>query len=165
MPFWATMIDERRSRLALHYLQEVAHYEVYAPRIRAARKGGDEPLFRGYCFVAATSRGWWTARWSPGIFGLIMNGDAPAVLADAIIDELRGREGRDGLIRLPKRKSLNGGSLFAPGDQVRVASGPMSGLSGLVQGMKPHARIEVLLMMLGALQRVELPVSAVARLA
>jgi transcription antitermination factor NusG len=90
-----------------------------------------------------------------------MAGDMPAVLADAVIEELRGREGRDGLIRLPKRKSLNGGALFAPGDMVRVASGPMSGLSGLVQGLKPHQRIEVLLTLLGALQRVELPVSAV----
>jgi transcription antitermination factor NusG len=94
-----------------------------------------------------------------------MAGDAPAVLADAIIDELKGREGKDGLIRLPKRKSLNGGSLFAPGDTVRVKAGPMSGLSGLVQGLKPHQRIEVLLTMLGSLQRVELAAASVERLA
>jgi transcription antitermination factor NusG len=163
MPFWVAQIDGRREALAIHCLKEIASYEIYLPRIRAARRGGDEPLFHGYCFVLATARGWWRARWSPGIFGLIMSGDAPALLADAVIEELRSREGRDGLIRLPKRKSLNGGSLFAPGDQVRVASGPMSGLSGLVQGMKPHARIEVLLTMLGGLQRVEMPAANVAR--
>jgi transcription antitermination factor NusG len=163
MSFWVAQIDQRREALALHYLQEIAAYEVYLPRIRAARRGGDEPLFRGYLFVLATARGWWRARWSPGIYGLVMSGDMPAVLADAVIEELRSREDRNGLIRLPKRKSLNGGSLFAPGDQVRVKAGPMSGLSGLVQGLRPHQRIEILLTMLGALQRVELAASAVER--
>jgi transcriptional antiterminator RfaH len=164
MSFWAAQIDERRSRLALHYLQEVAHYEVYAPRTRTARKGGDEPLFRGYCFVAATSRGWWRARWSPGIYGLVMAGDAPAVLADAIIDDLKAREDRSGCVRLPpKSRRLNGGAQFQRGDQVRIKDGALIGLNALVENMKPHARIEVLLMMLGAPQRVEMSASSVAR--
>jgi transcription antitermination factor NusG len=157
MPFWVAQIDGRREALALHYLQEIAAYEVYLPRIRATRRGGDEPLFRGYCFVLATSRGWWTARWSPGIFGLIMNGDAPALLADAVIEELRGREGRDGLIRLPKLRRLNGGRpQFERGDNVRVARGPMIGCFGIVAEMKPRERISVLLSLLGSSRPVEL---------
>jgi transcription antitermination factor NusG len=46
---------------------------------------------------------------------------------------------------------------FRPGDQVRVLTGPLSGHLAIFAGMKPRQRVEVLLTMLGALQKVELP--------
>jgi transcriptional antiterminator RfaH len=119
-------------------------------------------LFPGYLFIAVTSRGWWTARWSPGIYRLVLRGhEEPATVPDNVVAELRAREGRDGLIRLPKRKSLNGGSRFAPGDMVRVGSGPLSGFVGSIIGLKPHERVAVLLELLGGSRPVELPVAAV----
>lgn len=45
---------------------------------------------------------------------------------------------------------------FQPGDKVKVKNGPMSGFPALVSAMRPHQRIEILLRMLGGLQRVEL---------
>jgi transcriptional antiterminator RfaH len=163
MSFWVAMLDRRRESLALNYLQEIANYEVYLPRVRDGRNGHHRvvPLFPSYLFVRESPRGWWQVRWSPGMMKVIMTGDAPALLSDQIVNELKSREDRTGLIRLPKRKSLNGGTAqFAPGDQVRIKSGPMSGFVGLVEGMRGPARVELLLQMLG---RVELAASAVAR--
>ena len=76
-------------------------------------------LFPGYCFVFIELQ-WHAARWSPGRLGLIMVGDAPARVSDAVIAELRGRE-RDGLIELPKAPGLKPGD-HAESSLVRSAN-------------------------------------------
>jgi hypothetical protein len=42
-------------------------------------------------------------------------------------------------------------------ERVRVLGGPFQGQLGLYAGMRPHARVEVLLALLGGQQRVTLP--------
>jgi transcription antitermination factor NusG len=92
---------------------------------------------------------WHAARWSPGVVRLVCEGATPTKVPDQVIDALRKRE-RNGVIQLPK----------APGPQagapVRVLGGPLGGFAGLYAGMKPHARVEILLSMLGSQQRVTL---------
>jgi transcriptional antiterminator RfaH len=110
-------------------------------------------LFPGYCFVWIELQ-WHAARWAPGTLGLIMNGAALARVPDAVIAELRGRE-VDSLIELPKPRGLR------RGDAVRVIHGPLQGLRGLYEGMKPRERVAVLLQILGDQQRVELPADAI----
>jgi transcription antitermination factor NusG len=163
MPFWCAQIDARREELAVHCLK-LAEYTIYAPRTKATRQGGGGRgvlLFPGYLFLVATSRGWWQARWAPGVYRLILSGEEPALLSDQIINELKARE-RGGFVVLPKSRRLNSGPRFERGDAVRILSGPMSGFTGLVEGMKGHARVEILLQLLG---RVELAAAAVERLA
>ena len=75
--------------------------------------------------------------------GLIMAGDGPARVPDAVIAELRARE-RDGLIELPKPPALQ------PGDRVRIISGPFSDHLALYEGQTAHERVAVLLQFLGA---------------
>src|SRR5262245_28778117 len=144
--YWAcAQIDANRERLALHCLQQVNGFEIYAPRIQASRllhrrpQTGDltRPLFPGYCF-ALIVLGWWAARWSPGVVRLVLDGGVPAKVPDQVIAELRGRE-RDGVVRLPEAPWMR------PGDRVRVVRGLLTGQLGLYTGMKPHERVEVLL--------------------
>jgi transcriptional antiterminator RfaH len=158
MTYWVAMIDRRREELAVHYLQEIANYEVYVPRVREARNGHQRivPLFPSYVFVAVAERGWWQARWSPGVVRLVLSGDTPALLSDAVVAELRARE-HNGLIVLPAPAPTS--PSFQPGDRVRITTGPLTGFSGLVAGMRPHQRVEVLLQLLG---RVEMPAVDVA---
>jgi transcriptional antiterminator RfaH len=73
---------------------------------------------------------------------------------NAVIDELKARE-HNGAIELPRRDG------FKPGDSVRLTAGPFAGIAGLYQGQRPHERVEVLLMFLGSLQKVELPRDAI----
>ena len=97
---------------------------------------------------------WHAARWSPDTLGLIMAGDAPARVSDAVIAELRGRE-RGGLIELPKAPGLK------PGDHVRIIAGPFSERLALYEGQTSHERVAVLLQFLGGRHRTELPANAI----
>jgi transcription antitermination factor NusG len=86
-----------------------------------------------------------------------MQGGVPAQLDDAIVEELKARAGPNGLIRLPRRAGLT----FRRGDRIRVRGGPLAGRLGVFQEMRSHERVAVLLSLLGAPQRVELPANHV----
>jgi transcriptional antiterminator RfaH len=157
--FWcAARLMHRREALALHCLG-LAGYLTYCPRLRAqrlshGRKIETQPLlFPGYAFVFIELQ-WHAARWSPGTCGLIMAGDGPARVSQAVIDELRSRE-RDGLIELPKPPALQ------PGDRVRITSGAFGGHLALYAGQSGQERVAVLLQFLGSQQRTVLPASAI----
>jgi transcription antitermination factor NusG len=49
------------------------------------------PLFPGYVFIWIISQ-WWSARGSPGVVRIVLDGAAPAKVPDRIIAELRKRE-------------------------------------------------------------------------
>jgi transcriptional antiterminator RfaH len=82
--------------VALHFLK-LGGFETYCPRLREQRRHHGRkiitrpPLFPGYTFVMILA-GWWSARWSPGVVRLIMDGEQPAHVPDAIISEIRSRE-------------------------------------------------------------------------
>jgi transcriptional antiterminator RfaH len=153
MAYWCcAQLQATRERLALHCLSKVNGFETYSPRIRPARaRRGDDtrPLFPGYCFILIVSQ-WWAARWSPGIVRIVLDGAVPARVPDQVIDEIRRREIR-GAVELPQAPGMQVGA------HVRIVGGPFQGQLGLYAGMKPHARVEVLLALLGSQQRVILP--------
>ena len=157
--YWdCAQVEPRRERLASHCLG-LAGYEIYQPLLREQRRSHGRkitvtpPLFPGYLFVWVV-RGWWDARWSPGVVRLIMDGLLPARVPDAVIDEIRSRE-RGGFVELLKPRGLR------PGMRVRVISGPLSAQIGLLAVLRPHERVLVLLNLLGGQQRVELAQSAI----
>jgi transcriptional antiterminator RfaH len=155
MAYWTcAQLDGRREQLALHCLG-LAGFETYQPRIHSSRRAS-VPLFPSYAFVSIKLQ-WHAARWAMGVRKIITNGLEPAKVGDHIISELRAREGLDGLVKLPP--PLPPAPQFKLGDTVRVRSGPLVGFAGLVSGMRPRQRIEVLLQLLG---RVELAAADVA---
>jgi transcriptional antiterminator RfaH len=160
MGYWAAA-RLYRERLGLHCLENIAHFEVFAPRISShrvvnGRRIAFTPLlFPPYVFVWIELQ-WRAAAYAPGVSSLVRNGDGgPAHVSPALIDALRAREGRDGLIVLPKPRGLHAG------DRVRVTAGPFTGQFGLYAGMRARQRAGVLLTLLGASQRVELPRDAI----
>jgi transcriptional antiterminator RfaH len=154
--YWtAARLQSRHEAYALHCLA-AAGYASYYPRLRERRvRYGRKvevhpPLFVGYAFVAIEAQ-WHRARWCPGVIGLVTGGDGtPSKVPDDIIAELRSRE-RNGLIELPEPPTLHAGG------SVKVLRGVFAGHLGLFAGMKPHERVEVLLQLLGSVQRVILP--------
>ena len=157
--FWcAARLRPQHENYALYCLG-VSGFAVYFPKlrqrrtVRGRRVETSPALFPGYAFVWIELQ-WHAARWCPGILGLIMDRVAPARVPDRVIAEIRSRE-RDGLVELPRAPGLR------RGDAIRVTQGPLEGLRGLYDGQKPHQRVEVLLALLGARQRVELPASSV----
>src|SRR5262249_10473858 len=137
----------------------LAGYEIYQPLLREQRRSHGRKitvtpaLFPGYLFVWVT-RGWWDARWSPGVIRLIMDGLQPARVSDQIVGESRAREG-NGVVELAKPRGMR------PGTRVRVISGPLSEKIGLLAVLRPHERCIVLLQMLGGEQRVDLASNAI----
>jgi transcriptional antiterminator RfaH len=152
--YWCcAQVEYRRERLA-SYCLGLAGYEIYEPRLREQVRGRTgrkivrtPPLFPGYLFLWVV-RGWWDARWSPGVVRLIMDGLVPARVPERIITEIRSRE-RAGLIELLKLR-------LAPGTRVKVLQGPLQDQIGLLAALRPHERVLVLLQLLGGQQRVEL---------
>jgi transcriptional antiterminator RfaH len=151
MPYWTAHLQPGRANLALGLLKQFG-YETYYPLIAGKRLKVPVGLFPGYAFIVATEH-WWSANSCPGVRRLIRgNGERPAEIVDGIVDDIRRREGRDGLVKLPKPRGMQ------PGDRVRVVRGALEGkLAVLHANMNGHARVAVLLTMLGSERRVLLP--------
>jgi len=156
--FWAVArLQPNREHLALHFLEREG-FSPYYPCLReVARRYGRKvelrpPLFPGYAFIVVTLQ-WSRARWAPGVATLLMDGLVPARCPDRVVEEIRRREVR-GAIELPKAG-------LQRGDRVRILAGPFSGHLAIYAGMKPRERVEVLLQLLGAGRRLELPAEAV----
>src|SRR5215471_7062143 len=154
MSFWCcARIEPFRERLAAHCLG-LNGFEIYCLRmreqirIRGRKVVRTPPLFPGYLFLWVV-RGWWDARWSAGVCGLIMDGEQPAKVPDAVIAEIKSRE-RNGFVELPKPRG------FVPGMRVRVIGGPLQNQIGLLGALRARERVMVLLNLLGGQQRVEL---------
>jgi len=158
--YWCcAQIEPYRERLALHCLR-LNGFEVYCPRLReqVRNRGGRKIvrtplLFPGYAFVLIVSA-WWDARWSAGVRRLVMEGEHPAHVPDAVIAEIRSRE-RNGLVELPKPRGLT------PGMRVKVLQGPLREQIGLLAALRPHERVLVLLQLLGGERPVELARSSI----
>ena len=158
--YWAcAQIEANRERLALHCLG-LHGYQTYLPHIRTKRVvpasrtiARTTALFPGYAFVLIELQ-WHTARWAPGVIRLMLDGERPARVPEAVIAELKGRERNGGLVELPPPPT------FRPGDRVQITRGVFAGQFGLYAGMRPHQRVAVLLAVLG---RIELPKDDIAR--
>jgi transcriptional antiterminator RfaH len=128
------------------------HIAARSPRVheRRARVTVTMPLFPSYLFVSVNASGqWFEANRCPCVLHIIRVGGVPALMRDETIAEIRARE-LDGVVELPDRQ-------LRPGAPIRVINGPLTGLTGLVAGMNGHERIGVLLSLLGAERRVEIP--------
>ena len=157
--YWCcAQIEQCRDRLAWHCLT-LAGYKIYQPLLREQRRSHGRkiivtpPLFPSYLFIWVV-RGWWDARWAAGVRCLIMDGEVPARVPDAVISEIKSRE-RNGFVELPKARGLT------PGMRVKVLRGPLQTQIGLLAALRPHERVLVLLQLLGGQQRVELARSSV----
>jgi hypothetical protein len=98
--YWCcAQIEQCHDRLAWRCLT-LAGYKVYQPLLRERGSHGRRiavtpPLFPGYLFVWVV-RGWWDARWSPGVVRL-MDGLLPTRVPDAVISgDGRGLSRRNG---------------------------------------------------------------------
>jgi transcription antitermination factor NusG len=156
MPYWVcAQLETRRTRTALHFLK-LNGFTTYAPRVRtqrvmpAHRGDGSSWLFPGYAFVLIELQ-WHAARWSPGVVRLVSSGGAElAKVPVNVIEDLRSRE-LNGYVALPQKPGLK------RGDKVQVTHGAFTGHLAIFEGMKPRERVEVLLLLFGSQQRVELP--------
>jgi len=163
-PNWYAVQAQPRSEMkALAHLVRQG-FEVYLPRFMKRRRHARRvenvpaPLFPGYLFIGidmATQR-WRCVNSTVGVQKLICNGDVPAPVSAAVIEQLRNRHDEHGFIKLDRMPQ------FAPGDKVRVVEGVFSSCLGLFEGMKDNQRVSILLDLLGRKARVVMDAESVA---
>mgnify|MGYP006272057023 CR=1 FL=1 len=136
-------------------------YEAWSPRYATRRLRGDRwrivsgPLFPGYAFVrpSRAEQGLGPIRSTIGVAYVVRFGEAPAVLAQAAIDDLHAIETQLAAL------VANPVAAFEPGAVVRVVSGPLAGLEGVVSHVAKE-RVAVLLHLLGREKNVLVPADA-----
>lgn len=150
------------AKAASHLLRQ--SYSIYLPRYLLSRRHARRvdtvarPLFPRYLFVAIDrlAQRWRAIQSTVGVAHLVCNGDEPAVLAGAVIDELVARQNEAGFIQLASHAA------FSPGDKVRVVEGAFAASLGLFEGITDRERVAILLELLGRKVRVVLDRDAIA---
>ena len=105
------------------------------------------PLFPGYLFFGLIDL-WRNVFDSESVREVLMWDEEqgePARLPQEVVDELHERESPEGVIKfdIPRKRR------YAPGIKVTIRHGVMTGLSGIIDRLQTHERVQVLLDMLG----------------
>jgi transcriptional antiterminator RfaH len=146
MTWWVVQTESQREHVVRVLLMR-ARYETYIPRTK--HRGRISPLFPSYLFVRVAEQ-WYPVRWTDHVVRLLMSGDRPAQLPEAVMTRIRKRE-IGGFIKLPAPPRLR------KGQPVRVIRGSFEGLLAIHQGMSSRERVWVLLNLMGQQVPVELP--------
>jgi len=136
-------------------------FEAFSPRIRfkrATRRGPSwftEALFPSYLFARfAWLESLRTVHHTLGVSGVVHFGDKWPTIPDAEIQKLQAQFGNAEVHVIDPT--------LAPGDTVKIATGPFQGLSAVVSQIMPSAeRIKVLLDFVGRQTTVEINSSLV----
>ncbi len=131
------------------YCRETLGVETYFPRlkehrtIRRVRREVTSPLFPRYLFAKIDlSTSYRAVRYAPEVINLVHAGSNPAVVSDALIEELRAWAGSE----VDRTRLVPS---FRPGDAVKVVQGPMQGVSAVIlRASDANDRVTVLLSLL-----------------
>ena len=138
---------------------------LYARRRRHARRTDvvEAPLFPRYLFVRADleTRGTRPVASAPGVQSLVSFGGVPGRVPEAVIAELHGHEGDDGLVDV--NSGHGAASRYRRGERVRIEEGALCDSVGLFQCREDDRRVVILLELLGRFVRVRVPAAALAR--
>jgi len=147
-------IQPRRESWATLNIQRQG-YESYYPKYQERLTGKIKPLFVGYMFVL-TNGEWFFLKSTFGVATVVMAGDGPATIRenDPEFMNIRKREDRDGIIRLPSHG-------FRVGQEIRVREGIFINQRGIFEGQSHQERESILLDFLGCKRRIYLKVNEI----
>ena len=137
-------------------------FEVYLPQYGRQRRHARRtdvaraPLFPGYLFLHMdlSSGRWHSVNSTVGVHSLLCHGRIPAAVPEGVVEELRARETRDGLVPLSSLRVLE------QGERLQIVNGPLNDRVGVYEKMTGGERVVLLLQLLGRAVRVVVPLSA-----
>jgi transcriptional antiterminator RfaH len=157
---WYALKSKPQKEMTVWHQAESRGFEIFFPCVRIEpvnpRSRRIRPYFPGYMFVRADLKqvGVSTFQFMPYTMGLVSFGSEPAVVADAIIQDLRCHMER---IQREKQQPAHP---FRKGDTVRIKDGPFEGYLAIFDHtLSGDDRVLVLLEML-ADRRLHLQISA-----
>ena len=145
-------VNLRRQGFAT-YLPRYLRTRRHARRTEAVAR----PLFPRSLFVTIDlARDRWRAIHSTfGVSDLVQAGDEPLSVPAGVVEEIRAREGDDGLVAL----GLPAG--IVPGSRVRLIDGIFQDAKGVLERIADDRRVAILLELLGREVRVFVPAASV----
>lgn len=159
MQAWFAVATKPRSEaIAFDHLTRQG-YACLLPRVRRVRRDNTgmrekiECLFPNYLFLQADPdrKSLAPVRSTRGAIGLVRFGSVPAQVPQHVIDRIRARvDEDDGLVRLTA-------SEWIPGERLRIAEGPLSGVEGIFVADSGLERVRLLLDLLGTTREVVMP--------
>lgn len=161
--YWCAAQTHARAEDKAAYHLARQGFTVFLPKHLKRRKHARRidwvpaPLFPRYLFVAidpAHTR-WRSIHSTIGVSSLVCFGKVPAPVPAEVIDEIKGRQDENGLVK------LRAGNGFRRGDRVRIIDGPLSDLEGLFECASDEARVTILLDLMGRQVKVRVPVETV----
>lgn len=171
LPWYVAHTKPRQEAVALDNLLRQG-FDAYLPMFKVFRKPrrgavggneakltGTEPMFPRYLFLrpARPTQSLSSVRSTTGVSRLVMFGNQPATIGQALIDEIREAE------RLRGQVDLSGISPYQPGTAVRLQNPAFSGMQALVQSVSTD-RVTLLLEILGRPQTVHVDFTQIAPL-
>jgi transcriptional antiterminator RfaH len=156
LPWYVVHTKVRQEQTACENLARQS-FAVYLPRIkvlkriRGRQQARLEPLFPRYIFFRPRSAAQSIApvRSTLGVMNIVRFGQEPAVMRPVVLRGIRDFETRQ------NEASDEDISPFQPGERVRIADGPLTGLDGLISDVSQQ-RVVVLMHLLGQDTRVSL---------
>ena len=130
------------------------NHEVFLPLYRSVRRWQDRakslwlPLFPCYLFVREGMDRQLQIVTTPGVVHVVKWGGQPAIVPQAQLDAVRQM--------VESRLPVEAHALLQAGDRVRVKTGPLMGLEGILTRKKGIARLVVSIAMLGRSAAVEI---------
>jgi len=103
-----------------------------------------KPLFQNYLFARFDLKlHYYKVKWTRGVNKILGTEDGPVSISEEVIQTIRGRVGRDNLVKLEEE--------LKEGDVVQITLGPFKELMGIFQKkMSDSGRVRILLSLIGA---------------
>ena len=152
MPWVAILTKPNQERIACDNLAR-QNFEYYWPRFlekRPTKTSLIKSLFPRYLFVLI-DKVWYPLTGTRGVSKVLLGTDGPLILPSHELENMRKREGPDGLIKLAEPPNR-----FNNGDKVKASDGPLAGQILIYGGMSAKDRCRVLANILGGQVKVEL---------
>jgi len=136
-------------------------FQVFLPTYRVVRRWSDRkkeltlPLFPGYVFFIDQAGQRTQVVSTPGVHSIVANGKVPAAIPNEEIVAIR--RAVESPVRVLPHPFLRNGDL------IRIRSGPLAGLEGLVCREKETCRVVLSVRILGRSAAVEVDVSMIER--
>jgi transcription antitermination factor NusG len=137
------------------------NYEVYLPLCNSTRQWQDRskqlwlPLFPSYVFIRGGMDRPLQIVSTPGVIHVVRFGGRPAIVSEEQLDAVRKILGSHAVVEPHP--------YLACGDRVRVKSGAMAGLEGILIRKKKIVQLVISMQMLGRSAAVEVEISNVER--
>lgn len=161
-PAWHALFTRHQHEKSVALALSHKGYEVYLPLYRSARQWQDRvkqlwlPLFPGYVFLCEGMDRQLQILSTPGVIHIVAWGGQPAIVPESQLDAVRRI--------LQSRLNVEAHPYLQSGDRVRVKTGPLMGLEGILIRPKGVARLLISMEMLGRSAAVEIDVRNVERI-